>query len=135
MSLDSMRGILPQTLMALLIIKEQISSAWAVHLHMFQLPKNWVTLQYVHDHPCIPREHRGTGPTRAICHHPSSIMAYSSTGVSSVPSPTSASTSDSPCTENHGASSSDMYSPWSSVEYISPESLCLSESISGAQQL
>ena len=65
----------------------------------------------------------------------SSIMVYSSTGVSSIPYPTSASASDSPCTENCGVPSSDVYSPWSSGEYISPESLCLSESITGAQQL
>ena len=55
--------------------------------------------------------------------------------VSTIPSPTSASISDSPCTENLGASSSDVYSPWSSGEYISPESSCLSESITGTQQL
>ena len=68
LSLDSMRGILPQTPMALLIIKEQISSARAIHLHVFQLPKNRVALQYVHDHPHIPGEHGGTGPTRMVCH-------------------------------------------------------------------
>ena len=51
-----MRGILPQTPITLLIVKEQISSAWAIDLHMFQLPKNRVTLQYVHDHPHHPRD-------------------------------------------------------------------------------
>ena len=65
----------------------------------------------------------------------SSIMAYSSAGVSSFPSPTPVSASDSPCMDNCGALSSDVYSPWSSGEYISPESSCLSESITGAQQL
>ena len=37
--------------------------------------------------------------------------------------------------ENHGASSNDMYSPWSSWEYISPKSLHLLRSITGIQQL
>ena len=41
---DSMRSILPQTPMALLVVKEQVSNSWAIYLHMFQLPQNWVTL-------------------------------------------------------------------------------------------
>ena len=53
---DSMRGILPQTPMALLVIKEQVSSTQAIHLHMFQLPKNWIALQYMHNHSHIPRK-------------------------------------------------------------------------------
>ena len=65
----------------------------------------------------------------------SNIMAYSSAGVSLVPSSMSMSASDSPCMENHGASSNDVYSPWSSGEYISPKSSRLSGSITGAQQL
>ena len=132
---DCMCGILAQALMALLVIKEQIGSARAIHLHMFQLPKDRVTLQYVHDHPCIPGECRRMGLLGRSAIITSSIMAYSPAGVSSFPSPTSASASDSPYMENHGASSSDMYSPWSSGEYISPESSHLSESITGAQQL
>ena len=56
---DSIHGILLQTLMALLVIEEQVSSTRAIYLYMFQLPKNWITLEYVHDHPCIPREHGG----------------------------------------------------------------------------
>ena len=135
MSPDSMHSILPQTPMALLVIKEQVSSAWAVHLHMFQLPKNWIALQYVHDHPHVPRKHGGWGRPGQRAIITSSIMVYSSAGVSSVPFSTSASASDSPCMENRGASSNDMYFPWSSGEYISPESSHLSESISGAQQL
>ena len=55
----------------------------------------------------------------------SSIMAYSSAGASLIPSLTSASASDSPCMENLGVPSSGMYSPCSSGEYISPESLHL----------
>ena len=65
----------------------------------------------------------------------SSIMAYSSAGVSPVPSSTSTSTLDSPCTEKRGASSNDVDSPWLSGEYISPESLHLLGSITGVQQL
>ena len=53
MGLDSMCGILPQTLIALLVIKEQISSTRDIYLHMFQLPKNQITLQYMHNHPHI----------------------------------------------------------------------------------
>ena len=115
--------------------KKQIGSAWAIHLHVFQLPKDWVTLQYVHDHPCIPGERGRTGRPGWSAIITSSIMAYSFAGVSSFPSPTPASALDSPCTENHMALSSDVYSPWSSGEYISPESLHLSESITGTQQL
>ena len=115
MSPDSMHGVLPQTLTALLVIKEQVSSAWAIHLHMFQVPKNRVALQFMHDHPHVRRKHRGRGQPGWSAIVTSSIMAYSSAGVSSVPSPTSASASDSPCTENRGASSNDMYSPWLSI--------------------
>ena len=55
--------------MALLVIKEQIGSPQAIHLHMLQLPKNRVTLQYVHYHSRIPREHGWTGLPRAVSHH------------------------------------------------------------------
>ena len=65
---DGTRGILPQAPTAQLVIKEQIGSAWAIYLHMFQLPKNQVALQYVHDHSRIPGEHGRTGPTRVISH-------------------------------------------------------------------
>ena len=68
MGLDRMRGILAQAPTALLVIKEQIGGAQAIHLHVFQLPKDRVTLQYVHDHPCIPRECGRTGPTRVVSH-------------------------------------------------------------------
>ena len=54
MGLDGMCGILRQAATALLVIKEQIGSAQAIYLYMFQLPKNWVALQYVHDHPRVP---------------------------------------------------------------------------------
>ena len=135
MGLDRMCSILAQAPMALLVVKEQIGSAQAIYLHVFQLPKNRVALQYVHDHPRIPGECGRMGPTRQSAIVTSSIMAYSSAGVSSFPSPTPASTLNSPCTENCGASFSNMYSPWSSGEYISPESSCLLESITGTQQL
>ena len=65
---DRMCSILAQALMALLVIKEQIGSAWAIHLHVFQLPKDWVTLQYMHDHPRVPGEHGRMGLTRAVSH-------------------------------------------------------------------
>ena len=55
--------------MALLFIKEQIGSLQAIHLHVLQLPKDWVTLQYMHYHSRIPRECRRMGPTRAVSHH------------------------------------------------------------------
>ena len=132
---DGMCCILSQALAALLVIKEQIGSAWAIYLHVFQLPKDWVALQYMHDHPHIPGEWGGWGQPGRSAIVTSSIMVCSSVQVSSVPSPTSASTSNSPCTENHGASSSDLHSPWSSGENISPESLRLWESITGTQQL
>ena len=69
MGLDSMRGILPQTPMALLVVKEQVSNTQTIYLHMFQLPENRITLQYVHNHPRIPGKCRGTGLTRVVCHH------------------------------------------------------------------
>ena len=68
MDLDSIRGILHQTPTALLVIEEQVSSTRAIYLHMFQLPKNWIALEYVHDHPCIPRECGRVGLTRAVSH-------------------------------------------------------------------
>ena len=68
MGLDSVHGCLLQTAMALLVIEEQVSSTRAIYLHMLMLPKNRVTLEYVHDHTCIPREHGWAGSTRAISH-------------------------------------------------------------------
>ena len=69
MSPDRMRSIVAQTPTALLVIEKQIGSPWAIHLHMLQLPKNRVALQYVHYHSCIPRECGRTWPTRAVSHH------------------------------------------------------------------
>ena len=69
MSLDHIRSILTQTMAALLIIEEQIGSPWAIHLHVLQLPKDWVILHYVHYHSHIPGEHRRMWLTRAIGHH------------------------------------------------------------------
>ena len=54
--------------MALLVIKEQVGSTRAIYLHMFQLLKNQITLEHVHDHPHVPREHGRVGSTRAISH-------------------------------------------------------------------
>ena len=68
MGSDSICSLLLQTPMALLVIEEQVSSTRAIYLHMLQLPKNWVTLEYVHDHPCIPRECGRMGPSGAISH-------------------------------------------------------------------
>ena len=68
MGSDSIHGPLLQTPTALLIVKEQVSSTRAIYLHMLQLLKYWVTLEYVHDHPHIPRERGRAGLTRAISH-------------------------------------------------------------------
>ena len=134
---DSMCGILPQTPMALLVIKEQVSNTQAIYLHMFQLPQNRVALQYVHNHPCIPRKHGRTGSTRAISHHHLQhhgvFFCWGLTGP--FPNDIVYKCIGQPCMENHGASSNDVYSPWLSGEYISPESLHLSGSITGTQQL
>ena len=54
MGSDSIHGILLQTPTALLVIEEQVGSTRAIYLHMFQLLKNRITLEYVHDHPRIP---------------------------------------------------------------------------------
>ena len=69
MSPHCIHSILTQATAALPIIKEQISSPWAIHLHMLQLPKDWVTLQYVQHHSCIPGESRWMQLPRTICHH------------------------------------------------------------------
>ena len=69
MGSDSIHGPLLQTPMALLVIEEQVSSTRAIYLHMLQLPKNWVALEYVHNHPRIPRECGRAGSTRVIIHH------------------------------------------------------------------
>ena len=131
MGSDSIHGLLLQTPMALLVIEEQVSSTRAIYLHMLQLPKNWIALEYVHDHPLIPGECGRVGSTRAISHH-----HFQHQGIFfSVSSPMSANALDSPCRENHGVPPKDMYSPWLSGEYISPESSCLLGSISGIQQL
>ena len=68
MSLDCICSILTQTTVALLIIEEQIGSPWAIHLHMLQLPKDWVILQYVHYHSHISGECGRTQLTRVIGH-------------------------------------------------------------------
>ena len=135
MSPDHICSVLAPIPMALLVIEEQIGSPRAVHLHVLQLPKDWVALQNVHYHSRIPGECGRTGRPGRSAIFTSSIMVYSSAGVLLIPSPTSASALDSPCMENLGAPSSSVYSPCSSGEYISPESLHLSESITGAQQL
>ena len=74
MGLDSICSLLLllQTLMALLVIEEQVSSTRAIYLHMLQLLKNRVALKYVHDHPHILRECGRVGSTRltrVISHH------------------------------------------------------------------
>ena len=116
-------------------VEEQVGSTRVIYLHMFQLPKNRIALEYVHDHPCIPRECGRVGSTRAIGHRHFQHQAYSSAEVSPITSPMSANASDSPCKEKRRGSFNGVYSPWLSGEYISPESLRLSESITGIQQL
>ena len=54
---------------ALLVIEKQIGSPQAIHLHVLQLPKDWVTLQYMHYHSRVPGEHRWTQPTGVVSHH------------------------------------------------------------------
>ena len=68
MGLDSICSLLLQTPMALLVIEEQVSSTRAIYLHMLQLLKNRVALEYVHDHPHVPGECGRTGSTGAISH-------------------------------------------------------------------
>ena len=121
--------------MALLVIEEQISSPQAIHLHVLQLPKDWVTLQYMHYHSHIPGECGRMGPTRAISHchlqHHGIFLHWDLID----PFPNICQCIRQPCIENLWVPSSGVYSPCSSGEYISPESLHLSESITGAQQL
>ena len=69
MSLDHICSILAQTPTALLVIEEQIGSPWAIHLHVLQLPKDRVALQYMHYHSCIPGECERMRPPRVISHH------------------------------------------------------------------
>ena len=54
--------------MALLVIKEQIGHPWVIHLHVLQVPKDWITLQYVHYHSRVPGECGRMGPTRVVSH-------------------------------------------------------------------
>ena len=101
MCLGSIRGTLLQTLMPLLVIKEQVGSTRAIYLHMFQLPKNQITLEYMHDHPCIPRECGRAGSTRVISHCHFQHQDIFPTEVSPVPSLTSANVS-APARKNVG---------------------------------
>ena len=135
MGLDSTRGILLQTPTALLVIKEQVRNTQAIYLHMLQLPKNWIALQYMHNHPCIPGKCGRMASTRAVSHHHLQhhgiFFHWGLTG----PFPDICKCIRQPLQGKSWASSNDMYSPWSSGEYISPESLHLSGSITGTQQL
>ena len=65
---DSIRGLLLQTLMALLVIEEQVGSTRAIYLHMLQLLKDRVALEYVHNRPHIPGECGRAGSTGVISH-------------------------------------------------------------------
>ena len=135
MSLDHIRCILAQTLMALLVIKEQIGSPQAIHLHMLQLPKDWVTLQYMHYHSHVPGEHGRTRLTRAVSHrylqHHGVFLHWGLID----PFPDICQCIGQPLHGKSRVPSSGIYSPCLSGEYISPESPHLSESITGAQQL
>ena len=55
-------------MVALLIIEEQIGSPQAIHLHVLQLPKDWVILQYVHYHSHVSGECGRIWPARVIGH-------------------------------------------------------------------
>ena len=135
MSLNCICGILTQATAALPIIKEQISSPWAIHLHMLQLPRIGLLFNTCITIPAFQEKAGSHGHPGQSAFITSNIIVNSSAGGSVIPSPTSASVLDNPCTENLGASFSSVYSPCSSGEYISPESSRLSESITGAQQL
>ena len=121
--------------MALLVIKEQVSNTWAIYLHVLSSLRTGLLFSTCIIIHAFQENVGGQGQPGQSAIVTSNIMAYSSAGVSLVPFLMSTSASDSPCTENHGASSNDVYSPWSSGEYISPKSSCLSGSITGAQQL
>ena len=135
MSPDCIHSILTQTMAALLIIEEHMGSPWAIHLHVLQLPKDRVILQYMHYQSYIPGECGRTWPTRAIGHrHLQHHGIFLYWGLSD-PFPNISQCIGHPCMENLWAPSGGVYSPCSSGKYISPESSCLSESITGAQQL
>ena len=69
MAPNSVCSLLLQTPMTLLVVEEQVSSTRAIYLHMLQITKNLVTLEYVHDHSRVPRELGRVGLTRAVSHH------------------------------------------------------------------
>ena len=130
---DHMCGILAQALMALLVIKEQIGSARAIHLYVFQLPKNRVTLQYVHDHPRIPGECGRMGLTRAVSHrhlqHHGIFLCWGFL----LSFPNTCQHIEQPLHRKSQGFIQRHVLPL--VIYISPESSHLLESITGAQQL
>ena len=68
MGLEVLSDILLKSSVALLVIKEKIGSAWAVHLHMLQILKCGIPLQDVKDHASIPRECRWAWMPGSICH-------------------------------------------------------------------
>ena len=56
MGLEVLSNILLKSSVALLVIKEKIGSAWAIHLHILQIWKCRISLQDVEDDASIPRE-------------------------------------------------------------------------------
>ena len=123
MSPDCICSILTQTMVALLIIEEQIGSPQAA---TYTCSNSLRAGSFFNTCITIPTwQAGGHGQPGQSAIVTSNIMAYSSAGGSVIPSPTSASASDNPCMENLGAPFSGVYSPCSSGEYISPESLCL----------
>ena len=134
MGLDCIHSILAKTPTALLVIENQIGSPRAIHLQCSNSLRTGL-LNMCITIPVFQENAGGCGRPGRSSIVTSSIMVYSSTGGSLIPSLASTTASDSPCMENLRAPSSGMYFPCSSGEYISPESLHLSESITGAQQL
>ena len=63
MGSDGIHGLPLQTQMTLLVVEEQVCGTRAIYLHMLQLPQNQIALEYVHDHPHIPRECGRVGTT------------------------------------------------------------------------
>ena len=68
MYLKVLHNLLFQSLMALLVIKLEVCCAQAIHLHMLQIPKCGIPLQYVENHVRIPGESRWAWMPGSVCH-------------------------------------------------------------------
>ena len=68
MGSEVLSNILLKSSAAMLVIKEKIGSAWAIHLHMLQIPKHQISLQDMKDHASIPGECGQVQMPGSICH-------------------------------------------------------------------